>query len=74
MTRDDLDVVAEAIAELALEAGMKASAKAIEGFGVLLAYLVRLEARVAEIETRGVQYRGVLSAGTAIRARRSRHL
>ena len=42
MTNDlDLDAVAEAVAELALVRGIKASAKITEGFGVLLAYLER---------------------------------
>jgi hypothetical protein len=59
MTDDDLDIVAEAMAELALVRGTKASAKITEGFGVLLAYLVKLEARVAEIETRGIAWKGV---------------
>ena len=47
------------LVELALERGTKASGKIVEGFGVLLAYLAKLEARVAEIELRGVAYKGV---------------
>ena len=63
MTNDlDLDAVAEAVAELALVRGIKASAKITEGFGVLLAYLVRLERRVAAVEATGIKYCGVFQA------------
>lgn len=61
MTKDEIELLAEGLAEVAL-GGNKKPDKIVAGFSCLLNAIVRLEARVAEIETRGVQYRGVFQS------------
>ena len=57
----DLDLIAEALAEVALASG-KNRDKVVDGFGVLLNAVVQLEARVEAVEATGVKYRGVFQA------------
>ena len=59
MTDDDLELIAEALAVVAAANGKTPNDKTVEGLSLLLRHIIRMEARVAAIEERGVTYKGV---------------
>ena len=59
MTKDEIEFSLKASLRLRSAARTRQD---LAGFSCLLNAIVRLEARVAEIETRGVQYRGVFQS------------
>ena len=67
MTQDEIELIAEALAVVAVGSGRKPNSRVTEGLSLLLSHVARMEARVAAIEASGVKYRGVWQAAEEYR-------